>query len=743
MRTRLWTALAAVLSMTTALVVVASAASAAPITMSVVTDSSWIVDDGPATAQAVTCESPWGISFGPAQWIWDRPCPQTGQVQGERHRFSRTFDVPGAVISARLSYTIDNHGSADINGHPAGVIPDWFFPVTDLDVTPSVQPGSNTITIDATDEGGIAALIANLTITYEPKAQPPPGGAKQPATFSGPVPFQGAGLSDWSCLYMQDEVIGKGSKGTQTWHVRYTGAVETELVATVEAVSVNPAESGTLNASFSTGSAVDIDWPTGPGVGPGDANSDTIATTVSPSDSLVDLTFARRDPAEGPAAHHYRVSFNAPVEVGLDTPTVNWHEHERQLYWLNLGDASGGTTSAPIAIFLNPGLIGGGGPADETPDGHAVLRGPGGFLVDEPDADNDGAITISVPNGSPAGRYELEVDVNHHYNLSMKSPGPDYGVYLRGCPLHNQPPIVPPQAVRNVNEGSPVTLTVTGATDPDGDTLSYAWDLDGLPGYEVVGPSVIITPDDGHPLANIAVPVEVNDGEGGVVNTVVPVHVNNVAPVGTLNAPGVVDVGTNFAISLTGVTDPSNADTIEGFTYSFGCPPAGPSAFGPSDTRGCTAPMALVTITVGGAVRDKDDGVTSYQRQVQVVDRVRPTGACLPTTNPSGNNVPTAGVGAGRSGMNPDGFYQLTGKDNFQLASIVVRDSGSSFVSQPFTSGSKIKLVQAPGKTPSERRPGPGVIDAQLQLRGDAILVVTDTSGNVFTQNCLVPPLPK
>lgn len=145
----------------------ASAAPTATETMSVVSDATWTVD-GTGTSVVVTCQDPWGISFGSAQWVWDRACPLTGSSTGEHHVFTKSFSVPGTVVSASLSYTIDNHGAASVNGQQAGTITNWGIPVTNLDVTTAVQSGANTLTIDATDEGGIAAFIANLTVTYTP-----------------------------------------------------------------------------------------------------------------------------------------------------------------------------------------------------------------------------------------------------------------------------------------------------------------------------------------------------------------------------------------------------------------------------------------------------------------------------------------------------------------------------------------------------------------------------------------------
>jgi hypothetical protein len=127
---------------------------------------------------------------------------------------------------------------------------------------------------------------------------------------------------------------------------------------------------------------------------------------------------------------------------------------------------------------------------------------------------------------------------------------------------------------------------------------------------------------------------------------------------------------------------------------------------------------------------------------IAVPDVTPPQAACDPTTNPSGGNVPPAGSNP-KSGQNPDGFYVLTGSDNVDpTVQIFLTDSGSGTVFGPFASGTKIKLVQAPGATPSIK-PGSGVIDWKITIKGDAVLSVTDAAGNETNVSCLVPPPPK
>jgi von Willebrand factor type A domain/HYR domain len=122
-----------------------------------------------------------------------------------------------------------------------------------------------------------------------------------------------------------------------------------------------------------------------------------------------------------------------------------------------------------------------------------------------------------------------------------------------------------------------------------------------------------------------------------------------------------------------------------------------------------------------------------------VVDTTPPITRCVETTNPSGKNVPRA------RNTNPDGFFALFAVDIADVSpDIFIRDSADPSVEfGPFPSGTKIKLTQAPGATQSQK-PGPGAIDWHIKLKGDALLVATDFSGNESDPiSCLVPPPPK
>jgi len=153
----------------------------------------------------------------------------------------------------------------------------------------------------------------------------------------------------------------------------------------------------------------------------------------------------------------------------------------------------------------------------------------------------------------------------------------------------------------------------------------------------------------------------------------------------------------------------------------------------------CTVTWLLDDQVVLDALGDPDLRFVE-EITINVPDVTPPAAACPEGVNPSGKNVPQA---PGK-GQNEDGFYELTATDNVDPdPQIFVADTGSGFVAGPFPSGTKIKLVQAPGAVPNVK-PGPNEIDWMITLNGDALVTAVDDAGNVSAAaSCLVPPPPK
>lgn len=129
-----------------------------------------------------------------------------------------------------------------------------------------------------------------------------------------------------------------------------------------------------------------------------------------------------------------------------------------------------------------------------------------------------------------------------------------------------------------------------------------------------------------------------------------------------------------------------------------------------------------------------------------------PTASCVQGVNPSGKNIPGAQRQIdleikGIDWQNPDGYYQLNGRDAGDVAAPVFLTNLSGSVEfGPFPSGTVIKLVQAPGATPSSRTFGNGerAVFAFIKLDSDAYVYSVDSAGAASDKViCAVPPGPK
>lgn len=141
----------------------------------------------------------------------------------------------------------------------------------------------------------------------------------------------------------------------------------------------------------------------------------------------------------------------------------------------------------------------------------------------------------------------------------------------------NQPPIANAGGPYTIDEGDSVTLDGSGSFDPDGDTLSYAWDLDndGIFG-DATGVSPTLTwaqltgfgiADDG----SYPIKLRVDDGNGEQDTATSTITVVNVAP--SLDNVAVTSpIDENDFATLTGdIVDPGTLDTFV-LTIDWGDP---------------------------------------------------------------------------------------------------------------------------------------------------------------------------
>ena len=249
--------------------------------------------------------------------------------------------------------------------------------------------------------------------------------------------------------------------------------------------------------------------------------------------------------------------------------------------------------------------------------------------------------------------------------------------------------------------------------------------------------------------------VTASGSDGGGTGAVTHCHEVVVATIALTPQTATNELGTPGQTHTVTATVAAGADGgVAGVTVGFSIgtgPNAGASASAITDAAGqatfqYTAAQGLAglgTDAITGCFTDGQSTTACDTATKRWVDTTPPAVQCAPTTNPSGANVPSAGNNP-KSGQNPDGFYVLTASDAVDPSPrLTLADSGSAATFGPFADATKIKLTQAPGATPSQK-PGSGVIDWEIKLKGDGRLTATDASGNTSAPVwCKVPQPPK
>jgi hypothetical protein len=184
-----------------------------------------------------------------------------------------------------------------------------------------------------------------------------------------------------------------------------------------------------------------------------------------------------------------------------------------------------------------------------------------------------------------------------------------------------------------VNEGSPVTVSLSNPSDPSsadtaaGFHYSYATSVAGLAttyAGAADGPSQSFTFTDNGTATLYARIFDKNDG---FTDYSTAITVNNVAPTATIGNSGPVNEGSPVTVSLSNPSDPSSADTAAGFHYSYATSVAGLAATYAGATDGTSKPFTFTdngTPTVYARIFDKDGGYTDYSTLV-TVNNVAPT----------------------------------------------------------------------------------------------------------------------
>jgi uncharacterized protein len=173
--------------------------------------------------------------------------------------------------------------------------------------------------------------------------------------------------------------------------------------------------------------------------------------------------------------------------------------------------------------------------------------------------------------------------------------------------IPNAPPTVDAGGPYSVNEGGSATLTASGS-DPNGDSLTYAWDLDNNGSFETSGQSVAFSAALLDGPSSYTVKVKATDPLGLSAESTATVNVLNVVP--TVNASfasNSISCGVNNSTLTVNFVDPGVADThTAGINWGDGNTETVNPANSPFSLQHTYALAGIYTATV--TVTDDDGG---------------------------------------------------------------------------------------------------------------------------------------
>ena len=231
----------------------------------------------------------------------------------------------------------------------------------------------------------------------------------------------------------------------------------------------------------------------------------------------------------------------------------------------------------------------------------------------------------------------------------------------------NRAPVANAGPDQIVNEGTPVTLNATGSSDPDGDTLIYAWtQTGGTPIVAVEGGNTAQPTFTAPGVVEdtvLSFTLVVSDGQtnqSDTVNITVRDAAQNRAPVANAGPDQTVDEGLSGMLNGTGTSDPDGNTLMYAWTQTGGAPTVtltGANTAQPTFTApNVTADTVLTfTLTVSDGLLSSTDTVNVTVRNV-TVNRA-------PVANAGADravNERTAVTLDGRGSSDPDASTTLT-----------------------------------------------------------------------------------
>jgi Zn-dependent metalloprotease len=226
---------------------------------------------------------------------------------------------------------------------------------------------------------------------------------------------------------------------------------------------------------------------------------------------------------------------------------------------------NGGSWADAAALFTTNGYNGTVGTSNPLPQTSVFT------------AESNGYISTRANLASLAGQ-----NVRFRFRIGTDSSVEDLGWFIDDVRIYtcqagtNAAPIADAGGPYTLSEGQPLQLNGSGSSDPDGDTLTYAWDLDGDNDFAdgLTGPGPTVTPatlnslgrTDGPSTFDVA--LRVTDPSNEPDSDDAGVTLGNAAPTASVTGPLSATVNES-AIWTLSATDPSPTDLAGQFTYEI------------------------------------------------------------------------------------------------------------------------------------------------------------------------------
>ncbi len=296
-----------------------------------------------------------------------------------------------------------------------------------------------------------------------------------------------------------------------------------------------------------------------------------------------------------------------------------------------------------LAVNNAPPAVAVGGPYATTVGIPTTLSGSGTDIPADPltygwDFDYDG-VTFDLDG---TGQTVIHTwTITGTYTVALRVADDDGGFAMATTTVDvGSPPIANAGGPYLDNEGSPFTLDGSGSSDPDGDPLTYTWDLDNDGTFETPGPIVTNTWNDN---GVFTVTLRVEDGRGGIATDGTTVTVFNVPPnVVAGIGPNPAFEGSPVTFDGSGSSDPGANDTL---TYEWDFGDGSSTASGINVTHTYTDDgVYTATLTV-----TDDDGAAGTATFSVTILNANPTAGASAGPNPAPENTPVTFDGSGSS----------------------------------------------------------------------------------------------